>query len=1281
MSQTSDQNCIAIVGMAGRFPMAANVDEFWANLASGRDCFREFSVDELVAAGLPREVAADPNYVRRSPVLDKPAFFDALVFGYSPKEAELIDPQHRLLMECAWETLENAGHDPCCFDGAIGIWAGCGFSNYFSKNILSHPGHFESLSNFNTIVGSDKDYLVSRIAYKFNLRGPAVVVQTACSTSLVAVHHACQALLTYQCDMALAGGVSLQFPRAPGYFFNEGEIFSPDGIIRTFDKNANGTVLGEGCGLVALRRLENAIASGDRILAIIRGSAINNDGAARAGYTAPGVAGQSEVVAMAQAVAEVEAGDISHIEAHGTGTRLGDPIEVSALTKAFRQSTNERGFCALGTVKPSIGHLDVAAGVASLIKTVCALQHRQLPPTRNFTEPNPELGLESSPFYIVDRLMDWQPRKGRRLAGVSSLGLGGTNAHVVVEEYEGNQPPRITRPGWRMLPLSAATETALQTSRETLAHHLEANSRLPLDPVAYTLTHGRQRLRHRQCIVADNLSAAATRLAKPDEAYYCALGKAARSDRQVVSLFSGQGSQYPAMGSGLFKSNRVFREAVERCAAIIGPIAGQSSLLDILYGSDEKLGGLINQTVVSQPALFTIEYALARVWESHGIRPVAVLGHSIGEYVAACEAGIFSLEDALLLVKERARLMQSMTPGTMIAVLRTEAEVRSLMPPTLDLAVINAPMACVVSGPTEEADKFLSLLESKKINGQRLHTSHAFHSRMMEDAANALANVVARTKRHAPNLPICSNLTGGWMTEQAATDPAYWSRHLRNTVRFGDNLAEVARRFESALFLETGPGNTLCSITRQQPEPVGTIPAVASLRNPRQRIEDEPFFLRALGAMWCHGAAIELERLTADIAPERLTLPTYPFERVELYIKACHCKGQPAAEVSGGKKTPFGLFRRRRTVVDVGSNSREQVKPITLESLTAIWKDVLGVPEIKPEDNFFDLGGHSLLAVTVLNRIEKSFGVKLPLAALLNAPTLKRSFDRLTESSRTPVSQALVSIVRNGSQTPVFLFHSHGGNVLEYYRLATLLGNDRPVYALQCHGADGSPLTPMTMEEMARVYLKEIRTIQAKGPYLMGGYCFGGILAFEAALQLKAEGERTASVFMINSAINPYPFRKRPGVSTVRKIASRFIERLQLEKANLANKDTRETLIHIRTRAARLFSLACVKIQRLTMNKFNANRPRPLVFHLEELADNNDGAWLRYQPRPYDGRVLFIRAAKQPYEILPDPMLGWTGFLAGRVAAHSIDCFRQNLLDEPYVVEVAEIINKEILHS
>jgi acyl transferase domain-containing protein/thioesterase domain-containing protein len=1270
MTEHNSSEGVAIVGLAGRFPHAANVGQFWNNLASGTECFTEFTVEQLIAEGVPPDVAARPDYVRRGPVIEDPAGFDARLFGYSPKEAELIDPQQRILLECAWEALEHAGHDPYRFPGLVGIWAGSGVNNYYLKNILKRPGAFETVADFQAIISNDKDYLASRIAYKLNLRGPAVAVQTACSTSLVAVHMACHALLTYQCDMALAGGVSLQTPRARGYLYREGEIFSPDGVCRAFDKDANGTVLGEGCGLVVLRRLEDAIAERDNILAIIRGSVVNNDGAARAGYTAPGVAGQMELITMTQAVADIRADEISYIEAHGTGTGLGDPIEVSALTQAFRRTTAERGFCGLGSVKTNIGHLDVAAGIAGLIKTVCALQRRQLPPTLHFTEPNPELHLAESPFYVVDRLMDWQPRYGRRIAGVSSFGMGGTNAHVILEEYRGQRKTEPSRRRWHILPVSAATPAALNAIGADLAGYFKDQPDSILGDAAWTLAAGRkQQLRHRRCVITDSTAAAAVQFVKPD-ALFGADGAASRGERPVVFLFSGQGTQYPAMGLDIYRSEPVFRESMDHCARIIGPIGGCDSLLGILYGDDTEARALVNQTGISQPALFAFEYSLARLWESYGVRPVAVVGHSIGEYAAACEAGIMSLEDALYLVRERGRLMQSMEPGTMIAVPRSETEVRKMLPAALDLAVINAPEISVVSGPTPEIEAFTKELESRGISFRRLQTSHGFHSRTMEPAAQAFELVVQRISLKPPRIPTASNFTGGWMTDAQATDPAYWANHLRHSVRFSDNLRTVAQRFESPVLLEIGPGNTLCAIARQQEAAVAGLPTVSTVRHPRQQTPDQAFFLRALGALWCNGAAADLSSLYALETRARVVLPSYPFERERFWIS----HQLPARESASA-----GMFRlfRRQTAGTAKKESAEAGSPasrsLSQEALLALWRETIGTSAIGLDDNFFDIGGHSLLAAQLFSRIKEEFGINAPLSILFDFPTVRQLMLHLSKSKELPW-RSLVPIAAAGTRVPLFLVHGAEGNVLLYRELAKHLQPDQPVFGLQCKGLDGCGGNHERIEDMASDYVAEIQAAYPQGPLIVGGYCMGGMVALEMAQQLTNQGRHVQLVMAIES----YNY-KGCGVRVTSWLERQHTAQnlwFHVHNVLLAGGPRGRAFIAQKLRVEFSRLQAAMKLYRGGLSRrphLTKSAPLPHI----NLSKINDAAYFAYEPKPYLGKIAVFRPRKQfrGYDMND---CGWGVLAPGRTEVDVLPVNPRGMLVDPFVEELARRIRKSM---
>ena len=703
LKASSPLNAIAVVGLAGRFPGSPDIDRFWDNLRNGQEGLTFFTDDELQSAGIDPAVFNRPNYVRSKGLLDGIEQFDAAFFGFNPREAEIIDPQHRVFLECAWTALEHAGYDPHAFDGAIAVYAGATMNTYLLTNLIANPNVVAAVGGYQLMLGNDKDFLPTRVSYKLNLKGPSVNIQTACSTSLVAVQQACRSLLNYECDMALAGGVSIGLPHIGGYLYQEGMILSPDGHCRAFDAQAQGTVSGEGVGIVVLKRLSDAVAAGDTIHAVIRGAAINNDGALKVGYTAPSVDGQAEVIALAQAQAGVTPDSITYIETHGTGTALGDPIEIAALTQAFRLGTQRTGYCAIGSVKTNIGHLDAAAGVAGLIKTVLALKHRQLPPSLHFTQPNPKIDFANSPFYVNAQLADWPANGAPRRAGVSSFGIGGTNAHVVVEEAPPlDDTPALTKP--QLIVLSARSDSALEAATRNLADRLQRQPDINLADVAYTLQVGRRAFNHRRSMVCTTVADAAQSLT---DAGRMITATQERDDRPVAFMFTGQGAQYVNMARGLYDTAPTFRRHIEACAEFLKPQLG-FDLREVLYpveGQTEQAVQRLQQTGLTQPALFVIEYALAQLWIEWGVQPRAMIGHSIGEYVAACLSGVFSLEDALTLVAARGRLMQSLPGGAMLSVAWPEYQVKPLLNSALALAAVNAPSLCVVSGSYDAIDR------------------------------------------------------------------------------------------------------------------------------------------------------------------------------------------------------------------------------------------------------------------------------------------------------------------------------------------------------------------------------------------------------------------------------------------------------------------------------------------------------------------------------------------------------------------------------------------------
>ena len=906
---------VAIVGMACRFPGARNVQDFWRNLAGGVESISRLSDEEILASGVPAATLNQPNYVRAAPLLSDPGHFDAAFFGYSPLEARTMDPQQRLLLELAHEAMEDSGYDPERGQARVGVFAGTAMNTYFMSAGLK--GRFAE-EYIPTLIGSDKDFLSTRISYKLNLKGPSMTVQSACSTSLVALHLARQSLLSGETDLALAGAVSVRVPHRAGYLCDGGGVVSPDGHVRAFDAKANGTVFGSGGGVLVLKRLTDALASGDTVHAVIRGSSVNNDGADKAGYTAPGVNGQTDAVVEALANAGVEADTITYLEAHGSGTPVGDPIELRALTKAFRAFTQRSGFCAIGSVKANVGHLDAAAGMAGVIKTVLAMKQRQLPPSLHYTEANPAIDFPNSPFYVNTELRDWAS-DGPRRAGVMATGMGGTNAHVILEEAPA-MPDRSNAEGAQLLVLSAKTETALDRATDRLQEVLAERPGLGMSDVAYTLQVGRRQMPFRRTVVcADRDDAVATLRARP--AARVRSDRAPETPRPMIFLLPGVGDHYVGMAHDLYTRRPMFRDAVDRCAEILRPLLG-IDIRTVLYPAGERwkrtgqpkgldlrrmLGrgagaeepedpesAQLNRTLYAQPALFAIEYAMTRFWQSLGVEPDAIVGHSMGEYVAACVAGVLSLEDALALIVTRARLVEPLPAGAMLAVTLPEAELRPLLDGDLSISLINGPALCVVAGPADAVARFDERLTARGTITRPVQNAHAFHSRMLDPVVEEFQKAVSRVRLQAPKVPYVSNVTGGWITGAEATDPAYWARHVNHTARFSDALHQMWQTPEPIL-LECGPGRTLGVLAMQHPDrPASeTQGAIMSLRQRYENADDDAVMLEAAGRLWRHGAGIAWEQLHPAESRRRVPLPTYPFERQDYWLAATSESGAP----------------------------------------------------------------------------------------------------------------------------------------------------------------------------------------------------------------------------------------------------------------------------------------------------------------------------------------------------------------------------------------------------
>lgn len=997
MDAHSHGDAIAIIGMAGRWPRARNRHEFWRNVRNGVDGISRFSPAELEITD-PAARARESDYVAARSVLDEPEYFDAEFFGIHPKEAERIDPQHRVFLECCWEAFEDGGYVPGSCRGAVGVFAGCSVNSYFLRHVCSDRAALLAfvdeypLGDYQTLLGALSDSLATRVAYKLNLRGPSMTIQTACSTSLVAVCQACQSLQNYQCDMALAGAASISFPQKRGYRFQDGAMGSVKGRCRPFDAGADGTVFGSGAGVVLLKRLDDAQADGDSVLAVIKGYAVNNDGSEKVGYTAPSLNGQSSVIAMAHAMAEINPESISYLEAHGTATPLGDPIEVAALTQAFRAQTQARAFCALGTAKSNVGHLEAAAGVTGLINAVQALVNEQLPPMIGFESPNASLELDSSPFFVNTRLTPWKRNGQPRRAGVSSFGIGGTNAHLVLEEAPMRDRERAAHPV-QLITVSARTETALENATANLIEHLQANPDAGLADVAYTLQVGRTPFAHRAAIPCSSVAEAIAGL-ENSRGRQSVSGATSPRAAAVVFMFPGQGSQFAGMGAGLYQSESGFRSDVDCCTEILAPHLGLE-LRDILLNTDSDATAQfreLGQTAIAQPALFTIEYALARLWMRWGLQPRAMIGHSIGEFVAACLAGVLSLEDSLSVVAARGRLMQEMAPGAMMAVRLPQADLAPLLNGELSLAAVNAPHACVVSGPHVAVNVLEEKLVGRGIAVRRLATSHAFHSRLAEPILGPFERYLRSVRWREPSIPFVSGVTGDWITAREAIDPAYWTRHLRETVKFSKGI-ETLQQLDKPAFLEVGPGRVLSNLVRQHHAVPDAPIAIASLPHEPDAGDatDHKSMLSAAGALWLHG--IELDwRAMHDGRGRRCSLPTYPFERKRFWIEPPTGNGgmmtdRPMPIDADRSMKPSSTDSKPASEHSAAAPEHAASRAVRIrERLVGIFGELSGLnlADADPSNSFLEMGFDSLFLTQITQAIRSQFGVSITFRQLLD---------------------------------------------------------------------------------------------------------------------------------------------------------------------------------------------------------------------------------------------------------------------------------------------------------
>ena len=1016
---------IAVIGFEGRFPKSPDLETFWENLIQENECISFFDKEELLKEGVDPGLLESPDYVPARGTIDDIDRFDASFFEYSPNDAVLMDPQQRLFMEAAFLALENSGYGDARIRPRTGVFAASSTNTYLISNVITNPSILKTFGRFQIQILNQQDALATQISYKLNLTGPSMTIQTACSSSLVALHVACQSLLNGECDLGLSGAVSIRVPHKEGYLYQKEGIGSPDGHCRPFDAEAAGTVSGNGVGVVILKRLEEALEDGDDIKGIIRATAVNNDGSHKVGYTAPSLDGQAEVIAEAMAIADCDFRSISYTEAHGSGTLLGDPIEVAALVKAHRTENEDTKYCKLGAVKSNIGHLDAAAGIAGLIKTLLCMKHRKIPTTLHANRPNPKIDFENSPFTPCAELEEWIADKYPRRAGLSSFGIGGTNTHVVIEEApvaRESGPSRKTQ----IIPLSAKNVASLDRAAENLKCVFNDSQDIDLADAAYTLSVGRQGFVKRRAIIAGSADELVSALGNEGDSVVFD-GDHGQSAKSIVFMFPGQGSQFMNMGRGLYCSEKVYRETFDHCADILSPLLGED-IREILFRDQttEEDGKILNDPKYGGPILFAVEYALTALWREWGVEPNILIGHSLGEYVAACVSGVFSLEDALRLVSIRGRLMMSCLSGSMMVVACSEEELMGILPDSLDIAAVNSKESYTVAGDSESVDRFSELLLEKKITHKKLDTQIAYHSRMMDPVVDEYLEAVKSATLNAPDIPIVSSASGDWLSDEQAGDPAYWAKHLRETVRFFDGGCMLVENPANA-FLEIGPLTFTGEMLLWGPE--GTRPlAVSSMPNrfmevgmqsfadqmklwrkgksaPTQKvswnrekqIESEGEHLqKAIATLWTHGCDIEWSNYFGEEFRNRISLPGYSFSDqrywIDPVIPSVPSEETPGIRISmtenGDDSDTDAVAEALRNRPSLSSayieprNDRER-------KIANMISEVLGVSPIGVRDDFFELGGDSLKGVRLVSELKETFDVSASLEALFANPTIE----------------------------------------------------------------------------------------------------------------------------------------------------------------------------------------------------------------------------------------------------------------------------------------------------
>ncbi|MEU0052604.1 beta-ketoacyl synthase N-terminal-like domain-containing protein [Streptomyces sp. NPDC006309] len=1259
--QDEQAPAVAVIGMAARLPGADDLDAFWDNLAAGRESVRPITDDEFLAAGGTERDLHDPTLVRMASVVEGIDRFDSGFFGYSPAEAAVVDPQQRLLLETAYHALEDARClGPGTDTGTFGVYAGSGDSRYYPSHVYPrYAGQPGSVELVHAATANSLGTLATRVSYELGLTGPSVSLQTACSTALVAVHTACQDLLDYRCDTALAAAVSLNPSAFLGYRHVPGGPFSPDGHCRAFDAAAAGTSSGDGVGAVVLKRLEDALADGDHVRAVIRGSAVNNDGRRKVGFSAPSAAGQTEVILAAQAQAMTDAGTIGLVEAHGTATRLGDPIEVAALTEAFRQSTRRRGYCALGSVKTNIGHLGAAAGIAGLIKAVLALEHRQIPPSLHFERPNPHIDFASGPFRVPTTLEDWPADGHPRRAAVSAFGIGGTNAHVILEEAPpAPVPPREPEGRHRLvLPLSARTADALRGQAEALARHLERRPDLRLDDTAHSLRADRPALRHRLAVTAASREEAlsALRTAVPGTP------PGADEPPRVAFLLPGGGTQYPGMGAQLYREHDVYRDTVDECARILRPALG-ADVRDALFARRESDG-----TSTSLLALVVTEYALARTLMAAGVRPDALIGHSLGEYTAACLAGVIDLDEMLPLVTERVRLISS-AGGATVGVAAPVEDVVPLLGEELSLTAVNGPAACTVAGHVEAVARFETELARLDVPFRRLRIPVAAHSHVLDPVLPAYERHLRGVTLRPPRIPFVTNVTGAWITDEQATSVRHWIAHTRDTVRFADGVTTLWER--RPVLVEVGPGDTLTKLAAAQLAEHAPV-TVTTMRHAKADAADGFVLAEALGRLWSAGVDTALPEVPGT--PRRVPLPPYAFARHRHWIDAPGARTDPGTPERGAAVHAEPALGPRPRL------TTEHVPPRTAreQAVTRVWEETLGIGGIGVHDNLFDLGGDSMRAVLLTGRLRQAGVLDVPAAALLAAPTVAGLLAAADDTSaQTPGAGAnalapLLPLRAQGGAAPLFCVHPGAGVSWRYTGLLPHLGGDQPVYGIQAAGLDGTRPPAPDAASMVACYLDLVREVQPHGPYRLLGWSYGGFVAHAMACALQERGERVELLAMLDA---PQPHGMRYDAAAVERQVASLLMRV-------AGPSLGPGAAEVPDVAAVLAAIDAA----LTADPTSAPVTRAEAEAIAAVMRNNLRIAHQFAPGVFRGEVLFFSAAEEAdtgfpgdLAVLPDKAESWRPHVEGTLHDHRVPCGHYEMTEPEPIALIGTAVAKAL---